>query len=486
MSVIPIVGGAYKSESRDANYQRCLNMYPVDGGPNARGKIFFVPTAGLIELADLDATSCRGIFEIDGIVCVVADDKVYKLIINPADQTATTTLLGTIQSTTGFVKFARNPTQLMIVDSSAFGYIIDLNTEVLTQIADADFLGGSHVVFCDGYFVYNQPGTGLIRTSALNNGTLWDPLDVATAESRPDNLVGLATNKGEIWAFGTDTIEVWYDAANVSGLPFSRRDGSNFDIGCASGATIVETNNYIIWLDSRGYIVRSQISAYIRDTNSGYSLEVLGSDALHAEISTYGDLSDASAMTYNDRGHVMYQITFPSVKKTWVYDTNTQAWHERGSFSDYYGYDVQHKAQYGVSIEGINVVCGESDGKVYIMTSLSYDDAGTPINRVHTTGPISEENKLITINSLELRLGLENVPVTGDGSDPQITMRYSNDGSHTWSHHLPRSIGKMGENGRPITWNRLGSAREWVFEFSITEPIGFSVIEGAVMAEQEG
>lgn len=486
MSVIPIINGSYKSESRDNNYQQCVNMYPIAGGPGARAQTFLSPTAGCVEITDLSATEARGIVEVDGNIYVVVDNKVYKLVVNVEGVSAVSTLLGTIQTSTGFVRFARNPTQLIIVDSSAYGYVVTLSTGVITQIDSSDnFFGGSHVVFCDGYFMYNQPGTALLRTSALNDGTTWDVLDVATAESRPDALVGLATNKGEVWAFGTDTIEVWYDAANANGLPFSRRDGSNFDVGCAAGATIVEVNNYIIWLDSRGYVVRSQISAYIRDNSSGYSLEVLGSDALHAEIATYGDLSNASATTYSDRGHTMYQITFPDVMKTWVYDTTTQAWHERNTFSSYYGFGIQHLVQYCTTLQGKSIGCGTSSGKIYLMSSDYFDDNGIPIRRIYASSPIAQENKLITINRLELRLGIEHIPVTGDGSDPQITMRYSNDGSHTWSHHLYRDIGPTGAYGEPITWNRLGSAREWVFEFSIVEPIDFSVIEGSIIVDIE-
>ncbi len=62
-------------------------------------------------------------------------------------------------------------------------------------------------------------------------------------------------------------------------------------------------------------------------------------------------------------------------------------------------------------------------------------------------------------------------------ADPQVTLRYSHDGGHFWSHHLPRSIGGPGEFDKQITWNRLGSGREWVFELTIVEPIPFVIMD---------
>jgi len=59
-------------------------------------------------------------------------------------------------------------------------------------------------------------------------------------------------------------------------------------------------------------------------------------------------------------------------------------------------------------------------------------------------------------------------------------VRYSHDGGHTWSNELNRSIGQIGGyNINPI-WNRLGTGREWVFEFSITTPVRWSIIDATV------
>lgn len=486
MAILPLIGPSYKSEAQDNNYRECLNMYLVEGGPNARSKVAMVRTSGLLEVADLVGSQIRGLIAIDGIIYAVVDDRVYYLTINVAAKTSTTpVLLGTITTDTGPVKFSRNPTQLILVDGSDFGYIITLATNTMAVIADSHFLGATHVVFCDGYFIYNEPNTAFLRTSAINDGTSWDPLDVATAESKPDDLVGLAVNKGEIWAFGTDTVEVWYNAANAVGIPFSPRVGSEIDIGCGASGSIVEINNLIMWLDNRGFIVQSQISPYVRNQSSGYDLKIVSNAALQDQIATYTTTSDAIACTYIERGHIMYQITFPTAGKTWVYDQTSEIWFERGTRRGVLSEITQHAVQYVTVVDGMNIVAGMASSKIYIMSREYFDDNGSYIICKWSTGIISDEDNLITINRLKLRLGSGLATPTGDGSNPQITMRYSNDGGHTWSHHLARDIGDIGQYGLGVIWNMLGTAREWQFEFTIVEPINFTIVEGSIDVDVE-
>ncbi len=483
--IIPLIGASYTSTSYDSNNQKCINMFPISVGEGGRGKGALIPSPGLTSLIDCGGTTCRGIIAIGNYVYVVANNTFYKLTIDLQTLTATKTSLGTIGTSAGPVKFARNPTQVLLVDGSANGYILTIATDAFAVIADADFVGGTTAVFCDGYFFYNQPGTALLRCSALNSGTTWDATDVATAESKPDNLVGLAVSKGELWAFGEETVEVWFDEANASGLPFSPRVGSEIDVGCGAFASIVEMDNLIMWLDNRGFIVQSQISAYVREQSSGYDLKIVGDEALHAEIASYTIISDAVAMSYNDRGHIIYQITFPTEQKTWAYDQATGVWTERNFYSSDLGRLVEHLTQYCCTFQNTTIACGSGSGNVYVMREDLYDDDGEPIRRIRRTGPISIENKLLSINRLELRMMSGLATVTGEGSDPYIGLRYSNDGGHTWSDELPRSIGTIGEYGKPITWYRLGTSREWIFEFTFSEPINFSFIECSISAEAE-
>lgn len=478
---IPVVGPAYKHPSLDVNNQRCVNMFFMSSGVGGIEPGALVPTGGLELLIDLSGSESRGLWTFNNTVFSAVDNKIYKIDINELTEVATTTLLGTIDSSTGTIYAAANPTQVIWVDGSAKGYIYTFSSGVFQEITaiDVDFTGGGQVVFIDSYFIVNAPGTGNFYFSAANNGLNWDPSDVATAESGTDNIVGLKVSKGELWIFGDTTTEIWYNAANVSGSPFSPRDGLELQIGCGAAASIVELDDLLIWLDNRGFVVQSNISPFVRDNNSGYKLEIISTEALTNEILNYSRRDDAIAIGYNYRGHLMYQITFPSVKKTWVYDYTSKVWHERSYFDSFIGEHQHHLAQYYTQYKHLHLMSGVRSGKVYVQKTNIYTDAGDPIYRIRTTQPQydSEDLKLIGVDKLELRLETGNATQTGEGSDPQITMRYSSDGGRTWSHHLTRSLGRTGEYAKKIQWNRLGVAFNWVFEFTIVEPINFSIIE---------
>lgn len=383
---------------------------------------------------------------------------------------------------------ATNPTQIIWVDGSATGYIYTPATDTFATVnsLDADFTGGNQVVFIDSYFVVNDPGTGTFYSSASNNGADWDPLDVATAENGTDVILGFGVSKGDLWIFGNTTTEIWYNAANPSGSPFSPRQGLGLQIGCGAADSIVEVDDLLIWLDNRGYIVQSNVSPFTRDNNSGYQLEIISTEALTTEILSYRVNNDAIAISYNDRGHLMYQITFPTVKKTWVYDYTSKTWHERAYYNEFLNELEHHLGQFYTQYETIHLMAGIRDGKIYIQKSNVYTDNGVGIRRIRTTSPQydEDENRLVSVDRLLLRMETGNATQSGAGSDPQVELRYSLDGGHTWSHHISRSFGAVGRYNMPISWNRLGYGREWVLEFSITEPIPFTISDATVKHEE--
>ena len=62
------------------------------------------------------------------------------------------------------------------------------------------------------------------------------------------------------------------------------------------------------------------------------------------------------------------------------------------------------------------------------------------------------------------------------GSNPQVMLRFSNDGGRTWSAEKWRPAGKQGEYGKRVRWNRLGNGRRRVFEVVVTDPIQWRIV----------
>ena len=65
------------------------------------------------------------------------------------------------------------------------------------------------------------------------------------------------------------------------------------------------------------------------------------------------------------------------------------------------------------------------------------------------------------------------------GVDPQVMLRWSDDGGHTWSNEHWKSMGKIGQTGYRTIWRRLGMTlklRDRVYEISGTDPVKIAIM----------
>lgn len=478
----PITGAAYTHQYQDVNYQRCINMFPTDPGEDGQGKLPLIDVAGLKLLTDLLVGPIRGMHVFKNKLYVVAGQNFYEITVNTDARTLDEALLrGVLNTTDGYVSIDNNPTQIIVVDGSPTGYIYT-PVDVTFDLIDAtdNFYGGGQVLFHDSYFVYIERNSQRFFTSDNNDGKSWDAIDVASAENKPDNLVAINTTKGELWLFGNESIEVWYNNANPAGSPYSSRNGTAIAVGVAAPFSVTVVDNVLMWLDSRGFVVQSNVSAFIRDNSSGYDLKIISTDAINNAISTYERIDDAVGCYYNDRGHLMYELSFPTALKTWVYDSTTKLWHEKSWYNDYYGRFEHSLTQFTVQLGPLVLAGGVRDGKVYVLDSNYSTFDEDPMHRLRSTAFLADEHKEISINKLELRVQVKYPAEEAVGQDPLIGLRYSHDGGHTWSSEIIRQIGKVGEYNKRVIWNRLGSGREWIFEVSMTEPVSFCLIAASV------
>ena len=74
---------------------------------------------------------------------------------------------------------------------------------------------------------------------------------------------------------------------------------------------------------------------------------------------------------------------------------------------------------------------------------------------------------------------------SGQGSDPQVMLRWSDDGGHTWSNEHWASMGKIGEYGKRVIWRRLGMTtklRDRVYEISGSDPVKIAIMGAELTA----
>lgn len=331
MSAFPFIGQAYADRASVVEAQECVNLF-LEADPAGRNALLGTP--GLKLFATIGAGPVRGVWKLaKGDVIVVSGSEVYRV-----KRDATSTLLGTIGTSTGPVSISDNGQQCVIVDGSTSGVQIDLTAYALTPLVDAAFYGADNVYFLDGRFIFNRPGTGQFYLSKLYS-TTFDPLYFATAESSPDNLISHIVDHREIWLFGDLTTEIW--AANgAPTFPYERLQGAAIETGCAAAHSVCRMDNTIVWLgrDEKGQGIVWQVQNYMPVRISTHSIEYA--------IGTYakaGTISDAQAYVYQQEGHTFYVLTFPAAQKTWVYDAASRTWHQR-AWMDVTGVQQRHRS----------------------------------------------------------------------------------------------------------------------------------------------
>ena len=462
----PILGSSYVARSVNAADARMVNLFPEIVPEAGKEPAFLNRAPGLKLEVAVGTGPIRGLWVLADNMYVVSASKLYK--VTPA---YVVTELGIVTGT-GPVSMADNGTQLFVACNGP-SYIYNSLTNVFQQITDPDFPGAVTVGYLDGYFVFNEPNSQKIWVTALLEGTLVDPLDFASAEGSPDGVVGIIVDHGQLWVYGTNSIEVWYNSGNAD-FPFSRIQGAFNELGCAAPYSLAKMDNGLFWL---GKDARGQGMVY---RANGYSGQRISTHAVEWHIQQYGDLSDAIGYTYQQDGHSFYVLIFPSADTTWVYDVATQAWHERAGFSN--GDFTRHWSNCQAFFNNKVLVGDYRNANVYSFDLDDYSDNGSIQKwlRSWRALPTGQNNlKRTAHHSLQLDcetgVGLN----LGQGSNPEVMLRWSDDGGHTWSNEHWVSIGKIGEYYRRAIWRRLGMTlklRDRVYEVSGTDPVKIAIM----------
>jgi hypothetical protein len=497
----PILGSSYVARSINAADNRMVNLFPEIVPEGGKEAAFLNRAPGLKRLATLGTGPVRGMWVVGAYAYVVSGNQFYRVDFN-----WNSVYIGPITGT-GPVSMTDNGGVIFIAcGGPSFTYNIGL--EQLNSITDVNFPGAVTVGFLNGWFVFFPPNDQKIYVvdSVSPTGYIYplvfDPTLVASAEGNPDNIVSLIIDHSEIWLFGTQSVEVWYDAG-IAGFPFSRIQGAFNEIGCAATYSVAKLDNSLFWL---GKDARGQGIVY---RSNGYSGVRVSTHAIEYAIAQYTDIQDAFAYTYQQEGHSFYVLIFPTANATWVYDVATQAWHERAGFSA--GQFTRHPSNCQMAFSNKIVVGDYQDGRIYAFDLDKYSDDDriqkwlrswralpTGQNNLNRTAhhslqldaqtgayldPITEDVFLVTEEYAKLMTESGDFLIdenqTSYNPEPNVMLRWSDDGGHTWSNEHWKYMGAVGQYYYRTLWRRLGMTvklRDRVYEVSGTDPIKIAIM----------
>jgi hypothetical protein len=476
MPRVTLTGGAYQSRSVIASAQRSINLFPEASaqGGDAQVPVTHYPTPGLRKMGASDYVGpCRGLYTAtNGDLYQVVSGRVFYI-----SSEYVWTEIGQIVDGAGQVQWADNGEVIVFCDGVR-GYVIDMATRQFGQIVSDAFYGSDFVICLDTYFVFNKPDTGQFYISqsqmsfanltqgAINDGftyAAFDPLDIARKAGSSDRIVALATVHAELWLIGEQTSEVWANQG-AADFTFQRVPGSFIDHGCAAPASVVTQDVFVFFLskDRQGQGVVVQ--------GTGYSVKRISTHAIEAVFQAYPRIDDAIGHCYQQEGHAFYVISFPTANATWAYELSSGQWHEL-AWTDANGALNRHRARGCAFAYGKNLVGDWQNGTLYQLDPNLFTDDGNPVLRLRTFPHLLKDGNRVFYERFIADIQVGTLAGSTLDNPPQIQLRFSDDRGASFGNPLLQSLGAAGDYRATPTWNRLGMARDRVFEVSWSAPV---------------
>lgn len=426
--------------------QCAQNVYLEANPKGAKSPVTLYGTPGLKSWLTVASGPLRGMHQMAGYLYVISGHELWA--INPYKVAR---LVGEIGGH-GHCFIVDNGTHLGI-GTTADGYAANRYGVITLPV--------SNVVG-----VAYQDGMGVFATAG-DAEEFWatDPDDMTTisgtsysnADAMPDGLKGCVSDARELWLFGRKTIEIWNNTG-ASPFPFERSPGGVIQRGCLASGSIVQANGQIFWLGD-------DYGAY---ASQGYSPQKISPPWIDRLIAASSDAPGARAFTYGQLGHVFYCLCFPDL--TLCYDLTTQLWHTRKS----YGSERWRCATYARAF-GLDLVGDCETGEIFELDPYTYSDAGNPIERVAVAPPISAGGNRACMSRFWLDIDAGVGLATGQGSDPQCMLDWSDDGGKTWGNELTAGFGPIGEYRYRCQWNALGAFSQRALRVRITDPVPVAI-----------
>lgn len=196
------------------------------------------------------------------------------------------------------------------------------NNNILTKITDPQYptVTVPGIVYLDGTY-YVMDNTGKIFGSDLDNPLSWTALNVISMNASPDNPVAIAKHLTYVAAFGTFSVEFFYDAGNPLGSPLLPVTSAYLDVGCAAAGSIVNCNNTVFFM---GVTRQKGRSIYMFE---GVQPKVVSNEYID-RILNADSLATIYSFTIKISGHIFYVITLKASGITLAYDTTSGQWAE--------------------------------------------------------------------------------------------------------------------------------------------------------------
>jgi hypothetical protein len=236
------VGPSYVSQSPLVDCERCVNLYPERiESAGAKTRYALYPTPGLTVFARLSQAPVRGLFAIDGRMIAVGGTNQHEVFSG-----GTTSVLGAMLMDHNPVTFSSSGDggQELSITSGNSLYVYDLlGGTFYGAMTTGATMGG----FMDSFFLSLDSVNSKLKISDAYDGQTWQATQFAQRSSGSDKWKAMLVRRPDIWLFGSETTDVWYNAG-INPFPFAPRQDALIQYGIAAPFSVAILDNAPTWL----------------------------------------------------------------------------------------------------------------------------------------------------------------------------------------------------------------------------------------------
>lgn len=203
-----------------------------------------------------------------------------------------------------------------------------------------------------------------------------------------------------------------------------------------------------------------------------------------------GKIYDMSISYYDDFGSPIRRIRrapYVSNEQKWAFHNALQVYLETGLGSQAQPISIV-EADYVNSAITLTTLSPVDPGQVYagIFVTIT-NNAAEQINGTWLVESVSGLTVVLTAPNIGAigvvgdggLLSSFEVLLDGDGNirEPQVNLRWSDDGGHTWSNMLTEGAGLQGEYRKRVIFRRLGRSRGRIYEVSMSDPVPWRIVD---------
>ena len=477
---IDILGGTYEHRYKDWNAQRTINWHPkiTDSKSQEKNKtqIALFPRPGLSSFVDLGGEAIRGIHTVLTLTqerCFAVTGTTLYEINYDGSSTSRGSLTGFATGSASKVYMACNGNSELFIQDTQAAYVLALTTNTLTRVTAEGYPRGTSLDYADGYFVISG-ANGRVHFSDLNSGQTWPGFNFFTPTFKPDKVKAVVAFREELYCFGDETIEVYI---NDGSTPFIRQSRTSMYFGLTARDSVAVHQAGVFFLGKS-----KTGGSVVYMMGSDYSLSPVSPPAITDRLNKYvNEDAEGYVLTTTD-GHIFYHLHLPAMKTTLVYDMTTGMWHERQSqriAPDADGTKPQdmYRGRCFATFKGMNLYGDWWSGKIFREDNTVFTDDGNIRLLKRTSSVFHNELKNISVYRLEFDVNAGSGAETGQGSMPILMLKISRDGGNTFDPEEFIDLGALGNYDQPVQINNLGTARNWVISFEISDPVDIIVMQ---------